>query len=100
MTVTIYHNPACGTSRNTLAMIRAGGVEPKVVEYLKTPPSRTELVKLIKAMGISLLIAESNVTNAARVADRLYAIDRGEILFEGEPRQALDNADVMRTLRG
>jgi branched-chain amino acid transport system ATP-binding protein len=59
-----------------------------------------EAARKIKAMGISLLIAESNVTNAARVADRLYAIDRGEILFEGEPRQALDNADVMRTLRG
>jgi len=53
MTVTIYHNPACGTSRNTLAMIRAGGVEPTVIEYLKTPPSRTELARLIKAMGIS-----------------------------------------------
>lgn len=53
MTVTIYHNPACGTSRNTLAMIRASGVEPTVVEYLKTPPSRAELVRLIAAMGIS-----------------------------------------------
>jgi branched-chain amino acid transport system ATP-binding protein len=59
-----------------------------------------EAAKKIKAMGVSLLIAESNVTNAARVADRLYAIDRGEILFEGEPRQALDNADVMKILRG
>jgi len=59
-----------------------------------------EAARRIKAMGISLLIAESNVTNAARVADRLYAIDRGEILFEGEPRRALDNADVMKTLRG
>jgi arsenate reductase len=51
MTVTIYHNPACGTSRNTLAMIRASGVEPKVIEYVKTPPSRERLVSLIKAMG-------------------------------------------------
>src|SRR5919109_2732376 len=59
-----------------------------------------EAARRIKAMGISLLIAESNVTNAARVADRLYAIDRGEILFEGEPGQALDNPDVMKTLRG
>ena len=59
-----------------------------------------EAARKIKAMGISLLIAESNVTNAARVADRLYAIDRGEILFEGQPRQALDNVDVMKTLRG
>ncbi|MFZ5714907.1 MAG: arsenate reductase (glutaredoxin) [Bradyrhizobium sp.] len=53
MSVTIYHNPACGTSRNTLAMIRQSGVEPVVVEYLKTPPSRDRLVELIHAMGIS-----------------------------------------------
>lgn len=52
MTVTIYHNPACGTSRNTLAMIRQSGAEPVVVEYLKTPPSRETLVELVKAMGI------------------------------------------------
>ena len=50
MTVTIYHNPKCGTSRNTLAMIRASGVEPKVIEYLKTPPTRAELVRLLKKM--------------------------------------------------
>ena len=52
MTVTIYHNPACGTSRNTLGMIRQSGIEPTVIEYLKTPPSREKLVELIKAMGI------------------------------------------------
>lgn len=52
MTVTIYHNPACGTSRNTLAMIRQSGEEPVVIEYLKSPPSRERLVELIKAMGI------------------------------------------------
>ncbi len=54
MTVTIYHNPACGTSRNTLAMIRQSGEEPVVIEYLKTPPSREELVKLIAAMGLTV----------------------------------------------
>ena len=53
MSVMIYHNPACGTSRNTLAMIRQSGVEPVVIEYLKTPPSRDRLVELIHAMGIS-----------------------------------------------
>ena len=53
MSVTIYHNPACGTSRNTLALIRATGVEPAVIHYLETPPSREELVSLIKRMGIS-----------------------------------------------
>ncbi|MGJ4886582.1 arsenate reductase (glutaredoxin) [Bradyrhizobium sp. HKCCYLRH3099] len=52
MTVTIFHNPACGTSRNTLAMIRASGEEPDVIEYLKTPPSREQLVALINAMGV------------------------------------------------
>jgi len=59
-----------------------------------------EAANRIKAMGISLLIAESNVTNAARVADRLYAIDRGEIIFEGAPRDALADPEVMKTLRG
>jgi arsenate reductase len=52
--ITIYHNPACGTSRNTLAMIRQSGVEPHVIEYLKTPPSRAELVDLIARMGITV----------------------------------------------
>jgi arsenate reductase len=51
--ITIYHNPACGTSRNTLAMIRQSGEEPRVIEYLKTPPSRDELADLIRAMGIT-----------------------------------------------
>lgn len=50
--VTIYHNPACGTSRNTLAMIRASGAEPEVIEYLKTPPSREKLLELLQKMGI------------------------------------------------
>jgi len=53
MDVVIYHNPACGTSRNTLAMIRNAGIEPHVIEYLKTPPSREMLVQLIGRMGIS-----------------------------------------------
>ena len=52
MTVTIYHNPACGTSRNTLAMIRQSGEEPEVIEYLKTPPDRARLIELIAAMAI------------------------------------------------
>jgi len=59
-----------------------------------------EAVRVIKGMGISVLIAESNVTNASRVADRLYAIDRGEIIFEGHPREVLTNAEVLRTIRG
>lgn len=47
MNVTIYHNPDCGTSRNTLALIRHAGIEPTIIEYLKTPPTRAELIKLI-----------------------------------------------------
>lgn len=50
--ITIYHNPACGTSRNVLGLIRNSGVEPTVIEYLKAPPSRAELVNLIGRMGI------------------------------------------------
>src|SRR3978361_1584011 len=53
MSVTIYHNPSCGTSRNTLAMIRQSGEEPEVIEYLKNPPDRARLIGLIAAMGIS-----------------------------------------------
>ncbi len=54
MDVIIYHNPDCGTSRNTLAMIRNAGVEPHVIEYLRTPPSRTMLTQLIAHMGITV----------------------------------------------
>ncbi len=53
MSVTIYHNPACGTSRNVLALIRNSGEEPTVIEYLKHPPTRAELVSLIARMGIA-----------------------------------------------
>ncbi len=54
MDVTIYHNPACGTSRNTLAMIRNAGIEPTIVEYLKTPPSRAELTRMITDAGLTV----------------------------------------------
>lgn len=53
MSVTIYHNPACTTSRNVLAMIRASGEEPEVIEYLKEPPSRERLVELMAEMGMT-----------------------------------------------
>ena len=51
--ITIYHNPDCGTSRNVLGLIRNSGAEPRVIEYLKTPPSRAELVSLLERMGIT-----------------------------------------------
>jgi arsenate reductase len=52
--VVIYHNPGCGTSRNTLGLIRQAGIEPRVIEYLKTPPTRAELADLIGRMGVSV----------------------------------------------
>jgi len=52
--ITIYHNPACGTSRNTLGLIRNSGTEPHIIYYLETPPSREQLIKLITDMGISV----------------------------------------------
>jgi arsenate reductase len=66
MNVTIYHNPDCGTSRNTLAMIRNAGIEPTVIEYLKTPPSREQLVKMIADAGLT-------VREAIRQKDTPYA---------------------------
>jgi arsenate reductase len=54
VSIIIYHNPACGTSRNALAMIRQSGEEPEIIEYLRDPPDRARLIELIKAMGISV----------------------------------------------
>jgi arsenate reductase len=67
MTVTIYHNPKCGTSRNTLAMIRQSGEGPVVIEYLKTPPSRERLVDLLRAMNMTprALLREKGTPYAA-----------------------------------
>jgi branched-chain amino acid transport system ATP-binding protein len=70
------------------------GLAPIVVKRFR------EAVLQIEDLGISLLIAESNLVNAARIADRLYAIDRGEIIFEGKPEQALEDESVMKALRG
>jgi arsenate reductase len=66
VTTTIYHNPACGTSRNTLAMIRAAGIEPVVIEYLKTPPTSAEIRVIVKATGGTLrdLIREKSTPYA------------------------------------
>lgn len=70
------------------------GLAPVVVKRFR------EAVMKIKDMGISILIAESNLVSAAAIADRLYAVDRGEIIFHGAPKEALENEEVMRTLRG
>jgi branched-chain amino acid transport system ATP-binding protein len=70
------------------------GLAPVIVSRFIAAANR------IKAMGVSLLIAESNLMTASRVADRLYAIDRGEIIFEGSPARAFENQEVMKTIRG
>ena len=77
MSVTIYHNPSCGTSRNTLAMIRASGVEPEVIEYVKNPPSRERLVELITAMGddVRALIREKGTPYAELGLDNISLSD-------------------------
>ena len=72
MTTTIYHNPACGTSRTVLALLRASGLEPTVVEYLKTPPSRDTLQALVAALGGSartVLRAKGDLYEAMGLAD-------------------------------
>lgn len=78
--VTIYHNPQCGTSRNTLALIRHAGIEPTIVHYLETPPSRDQLVALIDACGLTprevlrakgTLYDELNLADVALTADQL-----------------------------
>lgn len=79
MTITIYHNPDCGTSRNTLAMIRQSGEEPKVIEYLKTPPSKERLVELIEAMGVTprdLLREKGTPYAELRLADPKWTDDK------------------------
>jgi branched-chain amino acid transport system ATP-binding protein len=70
------------------------GLAPVVVKRFR------DAVMMIKGFGISLLLAESNLTSAAAIADRIYVIDRGEVIFQGTPTQALGNENVMRTLRG
>lgn len=70
------------------------GLAPAVVKRFR------EAVMTIKSMGIALLIAESNLVSAAAIADRLYVLDRGEIVFHGTPQQALEDEEVMRALRG
>ena len=76
--VTIYHNPACGTSRNTLAMLRHAGIEPTVIEYLKTPPSKAKLRELLAAMGMSvreLLRKKGTPYEALRLGDPKWSDD-------------------------
>ena len=70
------------------------GLAPAVVKRFR------EAVTMIKGMGIAILIAESNLASAAAIADRLYVVERGEIIFQGAPSEAMADPTVMRTLRG
>ncbi|TCU21780.1 arsenate reductase [Rhizobium azibense] len=94
MDVKIYHNPACGTSRNTLEMIRNAGIEPTVIEYLKTPPSREELVKMIADAGLSVREAirekgtpyeELGLANPALTDDQLLDVMLKEPILINRP---------------
>jgi arsenate reductase len=101
MSVTIYHNPACGTSRNTLAMIRQGGEEPEIIEYLKNPPSRERLIELIAALGISAraLLREKGTPYAElRLADPKWSDD--ELIDFMLAHPILINRPIVVTAKG
>lgn len=101
MTVTIYHNPACGTSRNTLAMIRQSGEEPTVIEYLKTPPTREKLVALLQAMGISaraLIRDKGNLYEELGLADPKWSED--ELIDFMITHPVLMNRPIVETPKG
>ncbi len=101
MDVIIYHNPDCGTSRNTLAMIRNAGVEPHVIEYLKTPPSRTMLVQLIARMGISTrdLLREKGTPYAdLRLGDP--GLTDGQLLYAMLAHPILINRPIVASPKG
>jgi arsenate reductase len=99
--VTIYHNPACGTSRNTLAMIRATGAEPVVIEYLKTPPSRAELRDLVQRMGIPLrAILRQKGTPFAELGLDKPALSDDALLDAIEQHPILINRPIVVTPKG
>lgn len=101
MTVTIYHNPQCGTSRNTLAMIRQSGEEPVIVEYLKTPPSREKLVALLAAMRMparALLREKGTPYAALGLADPKWTDDELIDLMLAHP--ILINRPIVETSKG
>ena len=101
MDVIIYHNPDCGTSRNTLALIRNAGVEPHVVEYLKTPPSRTMLTQLVQRMGISVraLLREKG-TPYAELGLGDPALTDGQLLDAMMARPVLINRPIVVSPKG
>ena len=101
MSITIYHNPACGTSRNTLAMIRQSGAEPVVIEYLKNPPSRERLVALIAAMGIGareLLRQKGTPYDELGLGDPKWSED--ELIGQMLAHPILINRPIVETPKG
>lgn len=101
MPVTIYHNPACGTSRNTLAMIRASGVEPTVIEYLKTPPTREKLQEIISKTGgnIHALIREKGTPYAELGLDNPHLSEEA-LLDAMLQHPMLINRPIVETSKG
>jgi arsenate reductase len=101
VTITIYHNPACGTSRNTLAMIRQSGEEPVVIEYLKTPPSRERLVELLHKMDMkprALLREKGTPYGALGLADPKWTDDELIAFMLAHP--ILINRPIVETPEG
>jgi arsenate reductase len=101
MTITIYHNPACGTSRNTLAMIRQSGEEPTVIEYLKTPPTRERLVELLRKMHMTprQLLREKGTPYAElRLSDPKWSDD--ELIDFMMAHPILINRPIVETPKG
>jgi arsenate reductase (glutaredoxin) len=99
--VIIYHNPACGTSRNTLALIRNAGIEPHVVEYLKSPPSRVMLEQLIARMGIKVrdLLREKGTPYGELGLDNV-ALSDAELVDAMLAHPILINRPIVVTARG
>ncbi|MCG2642972.1 MULTISPECIES: arsenate reductase (glutaredoxin) [Bradyrhizobium] len=101
MDVIIYHNPACGTSRNTLALIRNAGIEPHVIEYLKTPPSRALLQQLAARMGLSVreLLREKGTPYAELALDNAELTDN-QLLDAMMAHPILINRPIVVTPKG
>ena len=98
MSTTIWHNPACGTSRNTLAMIRATGTEPTIIEYLKTPPDAATLATVAAAVGGAAALMRVKGTPAAELG--LVGADDAAILAAMAEHPILINRPVVITPRG
>ncbi|SFG72402.1 arsenate reductase (glutaredoxin) [Methylobacterium gossipiicola] len=99
--VVIYHNPACGTSRNTLAMIRNAGIEPHVIEYLKTPPARALLVQLLARAGLSVRdVLREKGTPFAELGLSNPDLTDGQLLDTIEAHPILLNRPLVATPKG